>query len=64
MQQEILRQQENEITEHHIYRKLAALSKNAHNREVLEKIAADELRHYGIWRKITGRETGPNRLKV
>ena len=41
--------QENEITEYHIYTKLAQKVGDPHNRKVLEGIAKDELRHYNIW---------------
>ena len=38
----LLLSQRNEITEHFIYKKLASLSKNKNNREVLNKIAEME----------------------
>jgi len=56
--------QRNEITEHHIYTRLAANMKDAANRQVLERIAADELRHYHSWKAHTGRDVAPDRLKV
>ncbi|MCU0856974.1 MAG: VIT1/CCC1 transporter family protein [Pontiellaceae bacterium] len=56
--------QRNEITEHQIYRKLAEMTKDAANREVLLRIADDELRHYGQWKTATGQDVAPNRLKV
>jgi len=49
-----------EITEHHIYKNLAKLVKGAENREVLEQIANDELRHAQDWQKYTQREIKPN----
>jgi VIT1/CCC1 family predicted Fe2+/Mn2+ transporter len=48
-----------EITEHHIYSKLAAAEKNPHNREVLARIAGEELAHYGIWKRYTNRDVTP-----
>lgn len=54
----------NEITEFHIYRKLAGLVKSAGNREVLEKISREEKRHYEIWKKYTGQDVKPDRLKI
>jgi len=60
----ILIQQKNEQTEEIIYRRLAAISADAHNRETLLKIASDEKRHYALWREITGEETAPNLNKV
>ncbi len=53
-----------EITEHLIYNNLAKVVKNPENRKVLEKIAADELRHSQDWKKYTGREIKANNLDV
>ncbi len=52
--------QRNEITEHHIYTRLARVTRDAANRQVLERIAADELRHARYWRTHTGREVQPH----
>ena len=38
--------QRDEFTGYHIYRRLAATIKSEHNRDVLERIATDEMRHY------------------
>lgn len=54
----------NEITEHHIYLRLATLTKNSDNREVLLHIANDELRHYNYLKKATGQDVAPNRFRV
>ncbi len=48
-----------ELTEHHIYAKLARSIKSPENRQVLEKISADELHHANLWKKYTGRELKP-----
>ncbi|MDG6257513.1 MAG: VIT1/CCC1 transporter family protein [Methanomicrobiaceae archaeon] len=60
----LLTAQRNEITEHHIYRKLAPMVDGAHNREVVERIAAEELAHYRTWKEHTGEEVAPDRLKI
>lgn len=60
----LLTYQKNEITEHHIYTKLAAAVKSPENRRVLEKIAAEELRHYKYWHKYTKQNVAPDRLKI
>ncbi len=60
----LLLHQGNEITEHHIYARLAARVKSPENRQVLEKISADELRHYRLWRKYTQQDVAPDRLKI
>ncbi len=56
--------QRNEITEHLIYRSLAGVVKDPHNAGVLRSIADDELRHYEFWKRHTGREVGPSRLRA
>jgi vacuolar iron transporter family protein len=56
--------QKGEITEYHIYRKLAALIPDPNNRSVLEKMADEELGHSLFWKKHTGKEVGPDRAKV
>jgi VIT1/CCC1 family predicted Fe2+/Mn2+ transporter len=55
--------QRNEITEHHVYRALARRA-TGRNREVLERIAADEYRHYRQFQALTGQEVAPNWVKV
>ncbi len=60
----LLKSQCNEISEHYIYQKLARIEKDAANRAVLEKIANDELNHYQIWKKFTGKEVKPSLLKI
>jgi VIT1/CCC1 family predicted Fe2+/Mn2+ transporter len=64
MRERLLIYQRNEITEHHIYTKLARTIKSPENRRVLEQIAQDELRHYREWRTYTQQEVRPSRLKI
>jgi len=56
--------QKNEITEHHIYKRLAESATGVRNRRVLAQIADDELRHYTIWKSYTRRDVKPDRLKI
>ena len=56
--------QRNEITEYHIYRKIARTVTSPENRDILEKIAADEMRHYEEWREYTDVDVGPSRFHV
>jgi VIT1/CCC1 family predicted Fe2+/Mn2+ transporter len=56
--------QRNEITEYHIYRELAKVTENPANREVLNRIAGDELRHYEQLKKSTGKDVSPDRFKI
>lgn len=60
----ILNAQRNEITEHFIYQKLAQSISDSHNKEVLERIANDELKHYNFWRKYTHKDVNPDKWKV
>jgi hypothetical protein len=63
LRRRLLIYQRNEITEHHIYRALAE-TVDAENRQVLERLAQTELRHYGVWRRYTGIDVGPNRWTI
>ena len=56
--------QKNEITEHHIYKKLARSMRASENRQILEEIADDELRHYKTWRGYTQEDVRPDRIKI
>ncbi|NLW50652.1 MAG: rubrerythrin family protein [Candidatus Brocadiaceae bacterium] len=60
----VLKAQRSELTEHHIYSRLARAVSDEQDREVLERIAADELRHSEMLREHTGRSPAPNWLKV
>ena len=63
MKETILGFQKSEITEHHIYENLkkVATPKNA---KVLERLSKDEARHYSEWRRISGEDARPDRLKI
>ena len=54
--------QKEEITSSIIYQKLAAKEKNPHNREILQRIAEDERRHYATLRGYTHQDVSPNRV--
>ncbi len=60
----ILDQQVNELTESIVYNKIANRVKDQHNKDVLIKIADEELRHYNIWKKYTKEDVKPKRLKI
>ncbi len=62
--EKLLTYQENEITEHHIYKKLAQAVDSPENSRVLNQIAEDELGHYHDWRKYTQRDVAPDRWRV
>lgn len=55
--------QKNEITEYHVYKKLAKRIKGKNNK-VLEEISKDEFKHYNIMKKYTAKEVPPNNFLV
>ena len=64
MIQQLYVAQKNEITEHHVYLRLAKAVKDRHNSGVLKKIAEEELSHYNFWKKYTGKEVRSNKFQV
>jgi VIT1/CCC1 family predicted Fe2+/Mn2+ transporter len=64
VRQRLLAFQRSEITEHHIYARLAKTVQSPENRRVLEHITADELRHYELWRSHTRQEVPANRWQI
>jgi VIT1/CCC1 family predicted Fe2+/Mn2+ transporter len=57
-------EQQNELNSHHIYRRLSRLMDKEGNRDVLERISEDELRHYVFLRGLTGEDLEPNKAKI
>jgi len=55
----LLKFQQNEITEHYVYGRLARLVKDD-NQKVLQKISNDEKAHYEVLKKYTGQSVKPN----
>ncbi|MCF6331657.1 MAG: hypothetical protein L3J11_00120 [Draconibacterium sp.] len=64
VRKQIVQAQRNEITEYHIYKRLARKTTNQKNKKILNSIADDELQHYKIWMKYSGREVGPSRWDI
>jgi vacuolar iron transporter family protein len=56
--------QQSEVTEYHIYTKIAAITPEPGNRDVLLRIAQEELGHYQIWRRYSGRDVEPDRFRI
>lgn len=56
--------QKTEITEYHIYKRLAKKIKSEENAKILNQIAEDELRHYNGWKKYTNQEIKPNWFQI
>lgn len=61
---QLIKAQRNEITEHHIYSRLAQVQKDQANSAVLTRIANDELAHYNIWATYTDKEVSPSNWEV
>lgn len=60
----LLVMQQNEVTEHLIYERLAKRVKDPEDSALLKRISDEEMRHAKIWQKLTGVEVKPNRLKA
>lgn len=63
-QQALLFLQQEEITGHTIYLRLAERIKDPANADVLRRIAAEERKHYDFWKAETGQEIAPDMGKV
>jgi vacuolar iron transporter family protein len=59
VRKQVLVFQQTEITEHHIYKRLAKRVKSPENAKIIEQIAEDELRHYNGWKKYTNQDVQP-----
>ena len=59
LKRRLIEAQKSEITEYHVYRTLAKHCKDPHNKDVLERIADDEKRHYDYWGTHTCEKPGP-----
>ncbi len=64
IRKQIIQAQRNEVTEYHIYKRLARKAKNKNHKKILNSIAEDELRHYKIWKKYSGREVNPGKWNL
>jgi len=64
LKKELLKAQRNEITEYHVYTRIAKTLPDEANRKIVEQIGADEKRHYGIWEGYTRQEIKPNKFLV
>ena len=64
LKKKILVVQRNEITEHVVYKRLASLVKSMEHAEILNRISAEELKHYGIFKEFTGEDTAADTFKT
>jgi VIT1/CCC1 family predicted Fe2+/Mn2+ transporter len=59
IRRQVLKFQRTEITEYHIYKRLAKKVTPPENAQILEQIAEDELRHCNGWKKYTNQDVEP-----
>ncbi|MEW6566865.1 MAG: VIT1/CCC1 family protein [Chloroflexota bacterium] len=64
LRRKILGFQQTEITEHHIYQRLAEFVPEKENQDLLRRIAADEMAHYQAWRSVSQQDVHPRRATV
>lgn len=62
--EQIIEAQRLELTEHLIYKSLVDVMKREEDRKVLKKIADEEYQHFLFWKKMSGKEVSPYRLKI
>jgi VIT1/CCC1 family predicted Fe2+/Mn2+ transporter len=56
--------QRQEITEYHVYKRLAGVCGDAHNAEVLRAVGEAEKSHAAFWREKTGIAVQPDRFRI
>jgi VIT1/CCC1 family predicted Fe2+/Mn2+ transporter len=59
VRKQVLGFQQTEITEHHIYKRLAKKINSPENARIIDQIADDELRHYNGWKRYTNQDVQP-----
>ena len=64
LRKKLLIAQKNEMSEYFVYKRLAASVKEKHNKDILNKIATDEFKHYSIWKKYTKVEVKPSSWQI
>lgn len=63
MEQLLVLQQE-EINGYHTYKRLAKMVSDKKNSKVIQRISDEELKHYEIWKKYTGEDIKPNKVRI
>ena len=64
VRKQVLIAQKNEITEYHIYHKLATVIGNLENAKILARIGDDEKKHYEFWKQFTDTEVAPSKWAI
>ena len=60
----VIQFQQTEITEYHIYKRLAKRIKSPENAKIFDQIAEDEKRHYEGWKKYSNEDVQPHWFMV
>lgn len=63
-QANLRRLQQNEIDGHYTYLQLATIAKGAANQQLLQRMAAEEKKHYEVWYHYTQQAVAPRRLRI
>jgi len=64
LKEKVLQAQKNELTEHIIYKNLALLVKNKEQKEILERLSKEELKHHDFFKSITQELVPPDIFKI
>lgn len=64
VRQQLLTFQQNEITEYHIYKRLAKSIKEPENAKIIDQIAKEELGHYEDWKEYTNEDVKPKKWTI
>ncbi|MBN1971303.1 MAG: VIT1/CCC1 transporter family protein [Candidatus Delongbacteria bacterium] len=61
---DLIREQQDEITAHHLYKKISEFIKDEKNKGIIRQISEDELRHYNKLKSFTNRDLKPQKFKI
>ncbi len=62
--EQLLTLQQEEINGYHTYKRLAEMVKDKKTSKIIARISKEELKHYQIWKKYTGKDIKPNKAKI
>jgi VIT1/CCC1 family predicted Fe2+/Mn2+ transporter len=62
--EKLLMDQQDEITAHHLYKKIADYVKDENNAKIIREVSEDELEHYNRLKSITKKELKPEKIKI
>lgn len=62
--EKLLTDQQDEITAHHLYKKIANYVKDERNSKIIREVSEDELDHYNRLKSITNKELKPEKFKI